>query len=204
MPMTRAEIATLVAASLPDNTSRQIEPAHLRAVVAALLEAAVLGAESPWSAPIAAGMAAVAANCATAAQGALAASAVQPDAMATAIASAIATGIEGIRPLAGVREATGTTYTLAAGDAEFLIECPGAGAVTITLPADAVASIPVGASIHVCGAGTGGLAFAAGAGATVSQPAAATLALAGQGSMATAIKAGANRWRLIGDLGAAE
>lgn len=48
MPMTRAEIATLVAASLPDNTSRYIEPAHIRAVVTALLEAATLDAESPW------------------------------------------------------------------------------------------------------------------------------------------------------------
>ncbi|TPE52582.1 hypothetical protein [Amaricoccus solimangrovi] len=203
MPRTRAEIAALVASNLPDNTSRFIEPGHIRALVTALLDAAAITTEAPWSGAISSAIAAAASAYATAAQGTLAASAVQPAAMSSAIDAAIATAVNGIRPLAGVRQVAATAWTVAPGDLEYLIECVAAGAVTVTLPADAAAPVPVGASVHVCGAGAGGLTFAAGAGATLARPAAAALALAGPGSVATAIKVAADSWRLIGDLGAA-
>ena len=74
MALTRSQIVALIATNLPDNSSRFITPARHRAVSAAILEAAVLAEDSPWTAAIAA----AAASYATAAQGAKADSAVQP------------------------------------------------------------------------------------------------------------------------------
>lgn len=87
MALTRSELAALIAANLPDNSARFITPARHRAVSAAILEAAVLAEDAPWTDAIAAAIAAAAASYATAAQGAKADSAVQPPALDAAIAA---------------------------------------------------------------------------------------------------------------------
>jgi hypothetical protein len=86
MPLTRSEIVALIAANLPDNSSRLITPARHRAVSEAIVAAAILLEDAPWAAAIAA----AAASYATAAQGALASTAVQAPDLAAAIAASAA------------------------------------------------------------------------------------------------------------------
>lgn len=89
----------------------------------------------------------------------------------------------------GMRNEGGTVYVIY-----------GAGAVTLTLPADATAAIPVGGRIRFISGTTQPCTFAAGTGATVTKLAAKTLAMTGSGAAVWAEKVAANTWTISGDL----
>lgn len=93
---------------------------------------------------------------------------------------------------------TGTTYTLAAGDVGKLVTCTNAAAITVTLPQDSDATIPVGSRVDVAVLGAGMVTFAAGTGATANGTP--SLVTRAQYSGATCYKRAANTWLVIGDL----
>lgn len=74
------------------------------------------------------------------------------------------------------------------------------GAVTLTLPSDATAAIPVGGRIRFISGTAQTCTFAAGAGATISKLAVKSLAMAGNGAAVWAEKIAANSWAISGDL----
>lgn len=92
---------------------------------------------------------------------------------------------------------TGTTYAASASDVGKLVTLSNAGAVTVVLPSDTVADIPLGARIDFASIGSGLTSFDGGGTATVN-PASPTLRA--QWSAATAVKLASNTWLVIGDL----
>lgn len=99
--------------------------------------------------------------------------------------------------LPGVTNSTGTSYTVTLADEGKLITLANAGTITVTLPTDATAAIPIGGQIHFAQRGSGGLAFTAASGATLNPATPATAAL---NSVVTAIKIAANTWLFTGAL----
>lgn len=99
--------------------------------------------------------------------------------------------------LPGVTNSTGTSYTATLADEGKLITLANAGTITVTLPTDATAAIPIGGQIHFAQRGSGGLAFTAASGATLNPATPATAAL---NSVVTAIKIAANTWLFTGAL----
>ena len=97
-----------------------------------------------------------------------------------------------------VVEAT-TARTLGVSDVSKLIRCTSASSVSIILPLDATANIPVGSQIKVNQNGAGVVSFAAD-GAVVIEKTAATLGIYAQHGVVTAIKVAADTWLLTGDL----
>ncbi len=92
---------------------------------------------------------------------------------------------------------SGTTYTLAATDAGRLKEFTNSGAVTVTLPSDTTAAIPVGTTIPLRQFGTGQVTTVAGSGASV--VGANGLKTASQYSTIVAEKRAANAWLISGE-----
>lgn len=98
-----------------------------------------------------------------------------------------------------IKTIIGTAHTLTTDDAYKVLLFTNSGAITVTLPSDATANIPVGAGIEFWQDGTGAITFVAGSGATMlSRGALATTA--GQGSAAGVRKKAANTFGLTGDL----
>lgn len=93
---------------------------------------------------------------------------------------------------------TGTTYTLAASDLGKLVTLSNAAAITVTLPQDSDAAIPVGGHVDVAVIGAGMATFIQGTGATVNGTP--SLVTRAQWSAVTCIKRAANTWLVIGDL----
>jgi hypothetical protein len=96
---------------------------------------------------------------------------------------------------------TGTTYTLAAGDAGELVTLANASAITLTVPTNASVPFAIGTQITITRAGSGSLTVAGAVGVTVNS-ADSFLKLRAQWSSATLIKIDTNSWILIGDLSA--
>lgn len=96
---------------------------------------------------------------------------------------------------------TGTTYTLAAGDCGKLVTLSNGSAITLTVPQDSDATIPVGTYIDVMQLGAGQVTVAAGTGATL-RISGATAKARAQFSRLAVQKISANTWSLMGDLAA--
>jgi hypothetical protein len=96
---------------------------------------------------------------------------------------------------------TGTTYTLAAGDAGELVTLANASAITLTVPTNASVPFAIGTQITITRAGSGSLTVAGDTGVTVNS-ADSFLKLRTQWSSGTLIKVNTNSWILIGDLSA--
>lgn len=96
---------------------------------------------------------------------------------------------------------TGTTYTLVAGDASYLVSLSNAGAVTLTVPQDSDATIAVGEVVDLYQLGAGQVTVAAGAGATL-RVSGLTAKARAQYSRFAVQKVSANTWVLVGDLAA--
>lgn len=99
---------------------------------------------------------------------------------------------------------TGTTYTLVLADApDVVVSLANAAAITVTIPTNATAAIPVGSSIDLWQKGAGQVTIVGDTGVTLSTPDTATASLREEGSWAVLLKTGTNTWSLIGDLEAA-
>ena len=96
---------------------------------------------------------------------------------------------------------TGTSYTLATGDAGELVTLTNASAITLTVPTNASAPFAIGTQITITRAGSGALTVVGDAGVTVNS-ADGYLKLRTQWSSGTLIKVNTNSWILIGDLSA--
>ena len=98
-------------------------------------------------------------------------------------------------PSPGVSEQTGTTYTIAAGDAGNTVFVNNASGTTVTIDDE----IAVGERIDFVQQGAGAITFAAGSGETLNSKDA-LLASAGQYAGVTVIKEATNVYYLIGNL----
>jgi hypothetical protein len=98
-----------------------------------------------------------------------------------------------------VKTITGTAYTLTRDDAYKVLRFTSNSAITLTVPSDATANIPVGAGVEVHQKGTGQITFAAGSGATLHLRGSFNRT-AGQFAVAGLRKDAANTFSLAGDL----
>ena len=96
---------------------------------------------------------------------------------------------------------TGTTYTLVAGDAGKLVTLDNAAAITLTVPQDSDATIPVGTYVDVMQLGAGQVTVVAGSGATL-RVSGATAKARAQYSRLGVQKIAADTWSVFGDLAA--
>ena len=96
---------------------------------------------------------------------------------------------------------TGTTYTLAVGDAGELVTLANASPITLTVPTNASIPFAIGTQITITAAGAGQVTVAGAVGVTVNSPDN-YLKLRTQWSAATLIKMNTNSWILIGDVSA--
>ncbi len=96
---------------------------------------------------------------------------------------------------------TGTTYTLVAGDAGKCVTLTNGSAITLTVPQDSAATLPIGTYVDLMQLGSGQVTVAAGSGATlrVGGPTAKARA---QYSRLAVQKISANTWVVLGDLSA--
>lgn len=94
---------------------------------------------------------------------------------------------------------TGVLFTPAVSDAERYIRLNNSAAITVSVPSDATANIPVGSTITFEQTGTGTVTFVAGSGATVNSRDGLSSTV-GQYSVASLIKTAANTFTLTGDL----
>lgn len=95
----------------------------------------------------------------------------------------------------GVSQQTGTTYTIAAADAQTTVFVNNASGTTVTIDDE----IAVGERIDFVQKGAGAITFAAGSGVTLSSKDS-LLSTAGQYAAATVIKEATNTYYLIGNL----
>ena len=111
-------------------------------------------------------------------------------------------GVEGnpiVLEQQAINAQTGTTYTLAASDCGKLVTLSNASAITLTVPQDSDATIPIGTYVDLYQLGAGQVTVVAGSGATLRKNAA-TAKLNGQYASAFVQKISANTWRLGGEL----
>lgn len=94
----------------------------------------------------------------------------------------------------------GTSYTLAATDAGYLVTMNNAAAMTLNIPTDAAVTIAVGVHIDLMRLGAGTLTVSPNNGVTLRATPGAKLRA--QYSGATLVKIDANTWGLFGDLSA--
>lgn len=97
----------------------------------------------------------------------------------TAIGSGGGGGGGGGSGITAINEQTGTTYTLVLTDATACVRCTNAAAITLTLPPNSAAAIPVKSMIMILQGGAGAITVAAGAGVTVESPNGAVTTAAG-------------------------
>lgn len=98
-----------------------------------------------------------------------------------------------------VNAQTGTSYTLAIGDADGIVSCGNASAVTVTIPPSVFSN---GDRITVIADGAGQVSFAQGSGVTINSTGATATApkLRVQYSAATVICEGTNTFYVVGDI----
>lgn len=94
---------------------------------------------------------------------------------------------------------SGTTYTLAEGDAGQLVTLTNAGAIALTVPTNATVPFAIGTQITIAQSGAGTVTVAGEVGVTINS-ADGDLKLRTQWSAATIIKIATNSWILIGDI----
>jgi hypothetical protein len=93
----------------------------------------------------------------------------------------------------------GTSYTLALVDSGETVTLTNAGAITLTVPANATIAFSVGAVIDIAQGGAGLVTVAPAGGVTINSLAGA-LDLAGQYAVARLLKTATNTWILSGDI----
>lgn len=93
---------------------------------------------------------------------------------------------------------TGTSYTLVSSDAGDVVEINNASAITLTVPTNASAPIPVGTQITILQTGAGQITVSGAGGVTVNSTPGNKLRA--QWSSATLLKRATDTWVLIGDL----
>jgi len=94
---------------------------------------------------------------------------------------------------------TGTTYTLVAGDAGYLVTLTNAASITLTVPLNSSVAFATGTQITITQSGAGTVTVAGAVGVTINS-ADGDLKLRSQWSAATLIKIATNSWILIGDI----
>lgn len=99
-----------------------------------------------------------------------------------------------------IQEENGTTFTPTQDHVGCLLEFTAASMVTVTLPADEAAVIPLGSVIQFAQAGSGSVVFRTDAGASMHYCATKAGRIAGLNGIVRAIKTSTNTWRLCGDL----
>jgi microcystin-dependent protein len=119
-----------------------------------------------------------------------------------------------IEDIAGLVEALGTLtaevlftigaervadFTLALADASF-IPVGAAGAIVVTVPANATEAFPIGTQKTIKRTSTGAVSIAAAGGVTIVRPAGTDASARDTGSTLTLIKVGTDAWTLAGDL----
>lgn len=105
----------------------------------------------------------------------------------------------GLNEVIPLNAQTGTTYTLAVGDAGQLVTLSNASAITLTVPTNASVPFAIGTQITITQANSGQVTVAGAVGVTVNA-ADSFLKLRTQWSSGTLIKVNTNSWILIGDL----
>lgn len=93
---------------------------------------------------------------------------------------------------------TGTSYTLVSSDAGDVVEINNASAITLTVPTNASAPIPVGTQITILQTGAGQITVSGAVGVTLNSTPGNKLRA--QWSSATLLKRATDTWVLIGDL----
>jgi hypothetical protein len=101
-------------------------------------------------------------------------------------------------PVHSINTQTGTSYTLAIGDANGLVDTDNGSANTVTVPPNSSVAFPVGTQVLVVQQGGGQTTIVAGSG--VSLRAKDGLKLTGSYAGATLIKRATNDWYVIGSL----
>ena len=92
----------------------------------------------------------------------------------------------------------GTTYTLVAADLGKLITCTNAGAITLTVPANATVAFPIGAEVRIMQGGAGAVTVATGGTPTL-RSRGALLATNGQYAKVNLTKIATDEWLVDGD-----
>ena len=98
-----------------------------------------------------------------------------------------------------INSQTGTTYTATVADAERYVQLDNAAAITVTVPSDTTANLPIGSTVTFEQTGAGTVTFAADSGVTINSRGA-VLSTAGQFAVASIIKTASNTFTLTGDL----
>ncbi|TXH12669.1 MAG: hypothetical protein E6R03_12490 [Hyphomicrobiaceae bacterium] len=98
-----------------------------------------------------------------------------------------------------VNAQTGTTYTLALGDAGKIVDLNNASAITLTVPPYTDVDFEIGTLIGIVQSGAGAVTVAAGSGVTINSLSSA-LGLSGRYGVATLRKTAANTWHLFGGI----
>lgn len=99
----------------------------------------------------------------------------------------------------GINFQTGTTYTLAIGDAGHAVEMNNASTITVTVPNNATVAFNTNTWIDIIQYGAGQITIAAGGGVTIRSSNSKTK-FTGQYSVATLLKRGTDEWYLFGDV----
>ena len=92
---------------------------------------------------------------------------------------------------------TGTTYTLVLADASKTVTMSNASANTLTVPPNASVAFPTGTRIFATQLGAGATTIAAGAGVTINAPTTVTLAIDEQHESRGLLKTGSDVWTLV-------
>jgi len=98
----------------------------------------------------------------------------------------------------GINAQVSTTYTPTPADEGLIVTLSNAAAITVTMPSDASAALPLGAEVDFLWYGVGQPTFVAGAGATLNGTPG--LKLRARYSACTCKKIEANAWVIMGDL----
>jgi hypothetical protein len=102
-------------------------------------------------------------------------------------------------PVHSINTQTGTSYTLAIGDANGLVDTDNSSANTVTVPPNSSVAFPVGTQVLVVQQGGGQTTIVAGSGVTLRAKDGLKLA-GGAYAGATLIKRATNDWYVIGSL----
>lgn len=94
---------------------------------------------------------------------------------------------------------SGTTYTLVLSDANKLIECTNAAAITLTIPTNASVAFPLGTQIAIAQGGAGQITISPAGGVTLLSKFS-RLKCEAQDGMIFLLKQATNTWRVTGDL----
>lgn len=104
--------------------------------------------------------------------------------------------------LVAINNQTGTTYTYTTADPGRVVRANNAAAITHTLPTNASAAIPVGASIPVRQVGAGQVTISPAGGVTLNVPTGFQAKTGRVGAVLMLHKVAADEWDLTGDLAA--